>query len=123
MGLDMFLVGVYDEDGETCRQGAIYWRKANAIHNWFVANVQDGEDNCQPHHVSREQLVELKGICKEVLEDKSKAARLLPTRAGFFFGSTDYDEGYYFDLQYTVEKIDEVLEDSRFAFFEYCSWW
>jgi hypothetical protein len=24
-----------------------YWRKANAIHSWFVQNVQDGVDECQ----------------------------------------------------------------------------
>ena len=23
-----------------------YWRKANAIHDWFVKNIQDGKDNC-----------------------------------------------------------------------------
>jgi hypothetical protein len=24
-----------------------YWRKANAIHKWFVDNCQDGVDECQ----------------------------------------------------------------------------
>ena len=24
-----------------------YWRKANAIHSWFVENCQDGVDECQ----------------------------------------------------------------------------
>ena len=24
-----------------------YWRKANAIHKWFVDNVQDGNDDCK----------------------------------------------------------------------------
>lgn len=31
-----------------------YWRKANAIHAWFVKNVQGGVDNCQSHEVSKE---------------------------------------------------------------------
>ncbi len=123
MGLDMFLDGVYREDGETHRVGVIYWRKANAIHSWFVENIQAGEDNCQPHCVSREQLVKLQNICKEVIEDNTKASKLLPTKAGFFFGSTEYDEVYFFDLHYTVEKIGEVLKDERFEFFEYFSWW
>ena len=43
-----------------------YWRKANQIHNWFVENVQDGEDNCHPHYVSFEKLEELLKVCKEV---------------------------------------------------------
>lgn len=25
-----------------------YWRKANAVHKWFVENVQDGVDECDP---------------------------------------------------------------------------
>ena len=23
-----------------------YWRKFNALHNWFVNNIQDGKDDC-----------------------------------------------------------------------------
>lgn len=45
-----------------------YWRKANAIHKWFVENVQDGEDDCDYYEVSKEQLEELLGICKTVKE-------------------------------------------------------
>lgn len=40
-----------------------YWRKANQVHNWFVENVQGGEDECKPHVVSKEQLLELLDIC------------------------------------------------------------
>ena len=45
-----------------------YWRKANAIHKWFVDNVQDGEDNCRPYDVTTEQLRELRSICAEILD-------------------------------------------------------
>lgn len=45
-----------------------YWRKANEIHNWFVENVQDGEDDCSYHsEVTREVLEELLNICNKVL--------------------------------------------------------
>ena len=123
MGLDMFLEGIFEQDGENVREQVIYWRKSNQVHNWFVVNAQDGEDNCQPHSVSREQLEELRDLCRAVLADNDKAEELLPTRRGFFFGAIDYDEWYYYDLQYTVEKIDEVLKDDRYLYFEYCSWW
>ena len=46
-----------------------YWRKANAIHNWFVKNVQDGEDNCGDYYVSKEKMQELLDLCKKVLEN------------------------------------------------------
>lgn len=45
-----------------------YWRKANHIHNWFVQNVQNGNDNCESYEVTKEQLEELKNICEKVLE-------------------------------------------------------
>lgn len=44
-----------------------YWRKANQIHNWFVKNVQNGEDDGDEYYVSREQLVELLYACERVL--------------------------------------------------------
>ncbi len=40
-----------------------YWRKANAIHDWFVKNCQDGQDDCKEYWVSREQLQELYDTC------------------------------------------------------------
>ena len=47
----------------------IYWRKANAIHAWFVDNVQDGEDDCEFHReVTKEDLAELRDACANVLE-------------------------------------------------------
>jgi hypothetical protein len=44
-----------------------YWRKANAIHKWFVKNVQDDEDNCKEFYVSKQQLQELVNLCKDVI--------------------------------------------------------
>ena len=41
-----------------------YWRKANAIHKWFVDNIQDGEDDCGYYEVAPEQIEELLNICK-----------------------------------------------------------
>ncbi len=40
-----------------------YWRKANAIHNWFVQHVQDGKDECQLAYVSIEDLRMREGRC------------------------------------------------------------
>ena len=62
---------VSDEDNERdawALKAAIgYWRKANQIHAWFVEHVQGGEDECNPHDVSREQLEELREVCRRVL--------------------------------------------------------
>ena len=101
-----------------------YWRKANAIHQWFVTNVQDGNDDCGEHYVSDEKLLELLELCNKVLAYKDKVLvehdekalqqvqKLLPTQGGFFFGGLDYDE-YYFDcVDDTISIITEVLKEN-----------
>lgn len=100
-----------------------YWRKANAIHKWFVDNVQGGEDKCEPHYVSREQLEELKKLCEKVLAFRHLAVECLPTTSGFFFGGTDYDEWYFADLENTVKIIDDCLALPPSWEFEYQSSW
>jgi hypothetical protein len=118
-----------DEDGDYGAQEVTfrvaYWRKANAIHQWFVENCQDGEDNCREYYVGRDQLEQLRETCKTVLSDLSKASELLPTQNGFFFGGTDYDDGYKQDLEYTVTRIDKILADPAFVksdFYYQSSW-
>lgn len=102
-----------------------YWRKANAIHNWFVENVQGGVDECQRAWVSREQLAELKQACDDVLADATKAEELLPPQSGFFFGSTDLDEWYYESLKYTSKMLNQLLTSDNLKDydFEYQSSW
>jgi len=151
MGLDMYLtakryVSNYDESDRavsteimqhfpelaedqsiqevTVRVG--YWRKANAIHRWFVDNVQEGEDNCRDYYVNRYQLEELKALCQRVLGFRHLAVEQLPTTEGFFFGSTDYDEFYFSDLEATVKIIDsalKLLDAGRGWDIEYTSSW
>ena len=74
-----------------------YWRKFNALHNWFVAKVQNGEDECNPHIVTLDHLKLLEGELKEI--NKENASKILPTGAGFFFGGTDYDDYYWQDVE------------------------
>lgn len=125
---DLFgVTGIEDGDygAEEVKFRVAYWRKANAIHDWFVQNVQDGRDECQEAWVSREQLQELIEVCKTVIADMKKAEELLPTRSGFFFGGTDYDEWYKGDLEYTAERLEKILKDPAFekADFYYQSSW
>lgn len=100
-----------------------YWRKANAIHQWFVDNCQNGEDDCREANVHREQLEELLGTVKEVLADHGKAEELLPTQEGFFYGSLDYDEYYYSCLEDTVKILENALSIPNEWDFSYKSSW
>ena len=104
-----------------------YWRKANAIHDFFVRNVQDGEDDCKKYFVGLEILIQLRIKCKELIElyniNKSsfekKAKEILPTTSGFFFGSTEYDEFYIQDLNDTIEIIDNIFNDPNHTKYDY----
>ncbi len=94
-----------------------YWRKANQIHNWFVQNVQNGLDDCEKHTFSFEKLKELYLLCKKILdapeeESKTLAQEELPSKDGFFFGSTNYDDNYFIDLQNTVDILEPLIADS-----------
>lgn len=131
MGLDMYLTAKryiydFDDEGKALREQlesfkvngmevkelsyrAGYWRKANAIHKWFVDNVQEGSDNCGEYLVTTEQLEKLLELVNEVLHNRDKADDLLPTHNGFFFGSLIYDEGYFDDLIQTKAIIENVL--------------
>jgi hypothetical protein len=87
-----------------------YWRKTNQVHAWFVEQCQDGVDECQiSDAIDPSKLLELKELCEKVLADHSLADALLPTRPGFFFGDTAYDEWYFSDLKETVELLERVL--------------
>lgn len=44
-----------------------YWRKANAIHQWFIENCGDGEEDRRTMEVDLEQLKELVKLCKKVM--------------------------------------------------------
>jgi hypothetical protein len=132
-------------------ESVAYWRKANHIHQWFVDNVQDGEDNCREYYVDVEQLRELVDACKtvkesleksgkktvqvevgwkdgkkmyddvEVFSDTSVAEELLPTQHGFFFGGTEYDQYYLNDLESTINQLEPLIEEGG-DFYYQSSW-
>lgn len=168
MGLDMFLkadryLSSYDEidaanqgniknlfpeikenaedSGITIRFTIGYWRKANHIHNWFVENIQEGNDDCGEYWIPTEQLENLKESCSKVIEslEKSKvivdsngnevfkdsdlALELLPPSPGFFFGSYEIDKYYLDDLRDTVRIIDKcLLLKNEYDFYYRASW-
>ena len=114
----------------------MYWRKANAIHQWFVDNVQDGDDDCKRYCVAEETLSELIEICKKVVkiasqkgisqeEKVKKWEKLLPTQGGFFFGDTEYQDYYIEECKRTAKALEEYLASDvakRCDFYYQSSW-
>jgi len=98
---------------------AMYWRKANAIHQWFVDNVQGGKDECQESYVDPTKLQELLDACNEVIKgskivdgeilNTTVAREKLPTQSGFFFGGNEYDEWYLRDIKETAKFLKKEL--------------
>ena len=97
-----------------------YWRKANAIHQYFVKEFADGIDECQPIKVSREDLEKLRDLCRAVLvatndgKNPIVGSAVLPTCEGFFFGDTEYNQGYIQDIKDTIDIIENALADPLF---------
>jgi hypothetical protein len=92
-----------------------YWRKANAIHKWFVDNVQDGNDNCSTYFVDITDLMNLLDACKEVKNNPEKAEELLPPQGGCFFGDVSIDQYYFHNIDHTIEIIEGVLSEQVIA--------
>ena len=91
-----------------------YWRKANAIHKWFVDNVQDGNDNCGTYMVEIDELMNLLNDCKEVKNNPEKAEELLPPQSGCFFGDVSIDQYYFHNIDHTIEILEGALSEKVF---------
>ena len=130
MGLDQWIFRKEDDDVDM--EGNIievhdiemlYWRKANQIHGWFERLF--GVENCEEYPVTIEQIKELRDTCQKVLDNHSLAEELLPVTYGCFFGSYEYDNWYFNQLEKTVKDIDKFLEldhDESDEFYYY-AWW
>jgi hypothetical protein len=118
MGLEMYLNRKIDDD----EYGEIgCWRKANAIHAWFIRNIQNGVDNCRPYLVTNSKLRDLLMVCELVIYNPAMSSTYLPTIDGYFFGSVDYDEKYMWQLKHTVEILKEAIKDEHEIYYK-SSW-
>ena len=105
------------------KRKGIYWRKANAIHNYIVEKHAGGVDECQRIMMSREDIRQLADHCTAVVNDRSLAPDLLPTTEGFFFGDTDYNDWYFKQLENTERELNAMLEKDDWDFMEYQASW
>ena len=92
----------------------VYWRKANAIHDYIIQTHANGVDKCQEIELETEDIVKFTEVLKKVIDtkgdDKEKIyEELLPTAQGFFFGGTEYDEWYIENAKYTLERFESLL--------------
>ena len=93
-----------------------YWRKANAIHNWFVNNVQDGEDDCKEYWVTLDKLKSLLNLCKEVKEKAILKEGKIKNGETLKNGKWEpiMEDGSYIE---NAEEIEELLPTQSGCFF------
>jgi len=136
MGLDMYLykktyVGVYEEDENNRHNVEIklrgnnynfqnvkyiveeagYWRKANAIHHWFIQHVGGGREESREMYVTTDDLENLYDLC--VHAHLSKDPTGLEPIGGFFFGSTDVDEWYWRYILNTIRILKPIVDNKK----------
>lgn len=81
--------------GVTVRVG--YWRKFDALHQWFVSNVQQGHDDCRAAFVSVDTLIELEEQLEQVGDD--------PASASEYFTADSDETLEEDDVDYTLEVL------------------
>jgi hypothetical protein len=99
-----------------------YWRKFNALHNWFVTECADGVDECQEIWIYRDKLEQLQEILHKIQLNNDLADELLPTTDGFFFGGTEYDEYYFEQVSETLELVEQLLSEPTGDIYYRASW-
>ena len=105
MGLDIYFTKM-----KTSNVG--YFRKVNFLVRYF-ADLGFDVENQVPFRITKDDVLELLDRCNRVLENHELAEELLPTVSGFFFGSTDYDEWYFEDVE-AVKYYIEILKVNLF---------
>lgn len=114
--------------GINIRVNVAYWRKANAVHSWFVRELAKGVDECQDIYVSIEDMENLIAECKAALElyavgDIQAAGERMQPQAGFFFGTTEVDKWWAEGLKDTIKQLTPLVDlGEKFEFYYRASW-
>lgn len=120
MGLDISFLKAKKGEANNMKEVA-YFRKVNFLVKYFQY-----EENCSLKKLFIPKVQLLLDYCVKVLGDRSEetSKKLLPTQGGFFFGSTEYDQWYYEDVERVYEIFKEILDDlsDDEDLFMYC-WW
>lgn len=99
-----------------------YWRKFNALHKWFVDNVQDGVDDCGMYIVTDDHFKKLQSDLSQLT--KANANDIMPTQSGFFFGNTEIDEYYWNNIERLKNFVGYILsQDFHGTMYVYQSSW
>lgn len=122
---DLF-VGMKTSRIQTIQEEIAYFCKFNALHRHIVETEETDDDNCRDFYFNP-YIRTLKEICEDILKGKNPevAHALLPAGEGFFFGTLEYDDWYFEDVQHLKDVLDQILaEDPRLEHsYYYYAWY
>ena len=129
-------IPVKDADAVDCfdmgkfeKTEAAYFRKVNFLLPFFGY-----EENCSDIEIDKYQVEDLVNACHTILDTLETSGKqaatevaneMLPTEGGFFFGSTEYDEWYFKDVEYVLNKFTTILDNTDWdneTLYMHC-WW
>lgn len=88
------------------------WENAVAVHEWILNNVQSNTEDNSMIEICENDLLVLQDLCKQVLNDVTKSAELIP--------SPKYDLNYLIGIQDTLSVLDNLnLSEDTERYFIY----
>ena len=114
---------------EVCRNRNVYGygsteseynKIMSEIEKDFFGFVEKNTDICLDDYRGKSYYIELDEFTKQNL-----LGNILPTTSGFFFGSTDYDEWYFKDVEDVRNKFSKLLDEMDWGnetLYMHC-WW
>lgn len=138
MGLDMFIQSVPNEwempsiaeyaswsmnlENEDEVIDEAYWRKFHALHDYFIKEIQEGDDDCLVYRLDYKTIHKLKIIIERILEDKELeesmgnnrgvASKLLPEPSSIP-KKLRYGQSYYESLNSSYSVVKNILEKMK----------
>lgn len=97
-----------------------YNKIMSEIEKDFFGFVENNTDSCLDDYRGKSYYIELDEFTKQNL-----LGNILPTTSGFFFGSTEYDEWYFKDVEDVRNKFSKLLDEidwSNETLYMHC-WW
>lgn len=85
-----------------------YFRKVNFLFKYF----EDKGKMVDQYYafVEPEDVEDIIDRCERIQKNHDLAHELLPTQSGFFFGGTDYDEYYFYDIKDCLRQMKQYLK-------------
>lgn len=120
MGLDQVIYA--DSQGEEAELAR--FRKVNSLHGWVETHLNNGnQTNLDYIPMTRK---DLRNLQEDILACVYRGKDTMEPAEGFFFGSRNKDNNYYFDLGDLYARIDAIIErmdESDLDKVYYWSWW